>query len=60
MKDDIPPMSSVRLPGGRLRTTSWRPEEPSWNAYESDLVSTEGACSFGMPFGDPIGFGALL
>ena len=28
-KDDIPPMSSVRLPGGRLRTTSWRPEEPS-------------------------------
>ncbi len=27
--DHIPPMSSVRLPGGRLRMTSWRPEEPS-------------------------------
>ena len=53
-------MSSVRLPGGRLRTTSWRPEEPSWNAYESDLVSIEGACSFGMPFWVPIEFGTLI
>ena len=59
-KDDIPPMSSVRLPGGRLRTTSWRPEEPSWNAYESDLVSIEGACSLGMPFWVPIEFGTRI
>lgn len=30
--DHIPPISSVRLPRGRLRTTFSRPEEPSWNA----------------------------
>ena len=48
-KDHIPPTSSVRLLGGRLSTTSWRPEEPSWNAYESDLTCIRGACSFDRP-----------
>ena len=30
--DDSPPISNVRLPGGRFRNTSFSPEEPSGNA----------------------------
>ncbi len=45
----VPPISRVRLPGGRLRFTFWRPDEPSGKAYDRYLTSTEGAASSEVP-----------
>lgn len=47
----IPPMRSVRLPGGRSRIMSLRPEEPSGKAYVSLLTLIEGSASWGAPLG---------
>lgn len=45
----LPPMSSVRLPGGSDRLMPSRPEEPSWNEYERLATSIVGACSGELP-----------
>lgn len=39
----LPPISRVRLPGGRSRFTFWRPDEPSGNLKSSAFTIIDGA-----------------
>ena len=43
MEFKVPPIKSVRLPGGRERFTSARPEKLSGKRYDRAVVTTEGA-----------------